>query len=83
MPEDSTKPLGPKLMNLPEGSLCDRSVYYALKAPSYGFNNRLHNQRNNDQTAKSFPTESVDNCVGNPRIAAVNGSTTRPGDERR
>jgi hypothetical protein len=23
MPEDSTKPLGPKLMNLPEGSLCD------------------------------------------------------------
>ena len=25
MPEDSKKPLGPKLMNLPECSLCDRS----------------------------------------------------------
>ena len=35
------------------------------------------------ETAKSFPTESVDNCVGNPRIAGVNGATTRPGDERR
>lgn len=66
-----------------ECSLCDLSVDYALKAPSYGFNNILHNRRNNDQTAKSFPTESVDNCVGNPRIAGVNGPTTRPGDERR
>jgi len=27
MPEDSTKPLGPKLMNLPEGSLCDQSYW--------------------------------------------------------
>jgi len=29
MPEDSTKPLGPKLMNLPEGSLCDLSLRFA------------------------------------------------------
>jgi len=33
MPEDSTKPLGPKLMNLPEGSLCDRSGQLMMSLP--------------------------------------------------